>query len=259
MPDNVQKYLEDAGFNLVALPRANLKPMQLFAREGGSLGYIGHVDDLLKPGEYPKPEIETDIEVPDELRGNNGKTLKSKGSFKFLEKVLVAVGLKGGGVDVSLERQKKLGYEFLDPTLDEVGKIRLDNYLNKASLLNENSNYAVDLKNSKLFITTRTLKSGGLVITNAGDLNVDAALALPNVKDIISADLQFQHSNTKALEIRYKGNTKLVFAVQAMRIFYNKENKTFSMKDAMHEAVRSDGFGQLYPNESAVDIGNGKA
>jgi len=255
MPDNVQKYLEDAGFNLVALPRANLKPLQLFAREGGSLGYVGHIDDLFKPGDRPKPEVEADIDIPDELRGNNGKTLKSKGSFKFLEKVLVAVGLKGGGVDVSLERQKNLGYEFLDPTLDEVGKIRLDAYLNNASLLDDNSNYAAELRNNNLYITTRTMKSGGIVITNAGDLNVDAALALPNVNNIVSADLQFKHGNTKALEIRYKGNAKLVFALQTMRIFYNKDNKTFSMKDATHEAVRNDGYGQFYPNESAVDIG----
>lgn len=253
MTHSFQKYLEDAGFNLVKLPKDDLTPLQLLSREKAGLERIGNIDDLFIRGDYPKPPIHYNVSVPDELKGANDSLVKAKAGLKFLDKFLEFLGIKGGGANASLEDQENLNFEFIDPELDEVLKLKLDSYINNAKILDTSKTYVERLKEGNIYVITQVIKSKGILITSGKENKVDVDMALPEVKNAISGEFQISRSNNKNLEVRYNGPKKLVFAVQAARLIYHKDG-SFRLKSSQGETVRHDGFAEYYSGEELLEL-----
>ncbi len=254
MADSFKKYLEDAGFNLVKIPRANLAPLQLLSREKGKLERIGDIDDMFLKGDYPKPFVEYGVAVPSELRGGSDTLVKARLGAKFLSFFLKFIHGEDAAVNVGGEHQAELNYELIQPEIDEVFKIKVDAFLNHAGIIQEKGTYHERLFNGDVFIITQVLKSNGILVSGLKGNQAGLGASIPEVNQLASIDFEVHCKSGKTLEIKHKSDTKLVFAVQAAQIQYHKDSNSFRLRAAQGQTVRDESFARFYKTDDLMDI-----
>src|SRR5262249_52769234 len=142
------------GYNVVRLPKADIRPLQILVRRGRELDRLGELTTLLRVGtNVPVPPIEQDVPAAS-ISGQRTSDLKLGIGLSVLGNVLAAMGGSKLRLDVEYKQARTVAFEFPDVLEDKVEVAKLDQYLADADV-DPFSRYVAELlEASELYVTT---------------------------------------------------------------------------------------------------------
>ncbi len=232
--------LKAQGYNVVRLPRADIKPLQVLARTRTNLDALGPLSDVL--GGDGLPAIRLD-EPSAPVSGNKSRTnaVNAKVGVGFLGSIIQALGGKTAGLDAKYERAGTVTFEFLEVTRDSVDITKLDPFLGRGKL-DPNSAFARKLlEGDGLYILTATLKSRKIKVDTTDTSNSSVGVDVPAIQGIVGANLEVTSKAQDGSSIVFDGKDQppLVFAFQAVRVRWRDgKYETLELVDAGSVAMR---------------------
>ncbi len=219
----LENLLADYGYNIVALPKADIKPLMLLAVEGDAVASLGNsLTDLFDIDETPPPQLFKDVETSD-LTGSTAVSYEAGGGLSVLDWLLDK--LKMGKLEgkVNFDNNKVLTIKYEKVLEDKINLLDLDNFMS-GSLPSKNkfNTYKTRLENSELYVINSVLKSNAFSVT-IEDKNGSTAEVAATVKGILNANANFTSNKDNTLTIKNENENPLVFAFKSQRILYDKK------------------------------------
>jgi hypothetical protein len=239
MAQALQNLLTDYGYNLVALPKADLQPLGLLFKRPDGLGSVDStLLKLFTIADAAPPMIRRDGVVPD-LKGSALVTFDAKAGVNLLQSLLGHLGLgkASAKLDLNTNHTVTVGYENI--TEDKTDLLELDSYISGSDPDKVQFNTFKDkLENSELYVINAVLKSSTFSIKvedkSGQRVNLDAA-----VKGMLDAKVDVSHRDKNFMTIKHKG-APLVFAFKAQRIMYDRK-KWWSSQEARFRIIDQQG------------------
>lgn len=251
----IKNLLKEHGYSLVALPKADISPLQLLSKETGYVSFLGGtVQTLFTADEAGVPHVERDAEV-NSIQGETSLSFDLEGGISFLENIFKVIGInhtyKLGSLkgSTNLKNADSVVFSFSNPKEDRIDLLGLDKFLN-GSIPQEKAfkSYVKRLKESDLYVISAVLKSTDFSIevfdSNATYVDISA-----DVKSIVDVDGKVSRDRDSEYKIQYKGDKPFVFALKAVQVlydkpkwfeFWNKEEAYFRIKNQESLVVRGD-------------------
>jgi len=213
-------YLKQFGYNAIRLPKADVKPLQVLARDGKDLNRLGEVNSLLVAGKsIPLPTLRENT-LAANISGQRTGNLSVGVGLSILGSVLGAMGGSKLGLDSKYQHAKTTSFEFQDVYEDKIEIIELDKYLGNADV-NPFSRYVAELLEAdELFVTTATIKSTKFTIEAKKSDGAALELAIPEIQGIVGGNVKVSGSASVASTICYESSIPLAFGFQAVRLYY---------------------------------------
>jgi hypothetical protein len=151
--------LKSFGYQPVWLPKASVAPLQILAREGSDLSWLGAIETILVPGAAaPVPTVKKDQKAAN-ISGRSTGAFNLGVGLTILGRCIGAMGGSKLGLDVQYKQAKSMVFEFSEVWEDSIEVLKLDQYL-KGADINPLSDYAVRLLEAdELHATTATIKA----------------------------------------------------------------------------------------------------
>jgi hypothetical protein len=224
--DTFLTYLKSFGYLVVRLPRADIKPLQVLAGNGSDLSNIGDLASLLIAGtNIPLPLIKEN-QLTASISGQRTSDLSLGVGLSILGSVIGAMGGSKLGLDVKYEQAKTAAFEFQDVYEDKVEVIKLDQYLAEADV-NPFSRYVAELLEAdELCVTTSTIKSNKFTVEAKKSDDSALDVSIPEIQDIVGGNVKVSGSSQTTSKVTYESQVPLVFAFQAVRLFYDQGRYT---------------------------------
>lgn len=223
MSNKIQNYLNEYGFIPVAAPMAGIAVLDVLLQDPDEAFHRakGKVHELfIGANPNSQPFYTQNNMVVGELSGSFSLNIKGKASIGFLEKLISSIGISLG-FKLKLEQDEELIFLFERPVQDEITSvIKLDEYLNQAKIID--GSFGQKLQNDEIFVITALVKSSKFAIGIVNKTELDSALKLPTIKDLIESELTLSKDRSIKRVVQYKGNQQLVFGVQAVQIIFER-------------------------------------
>jgi hypothetical protein len=213
----------EKGYNVVAMPKATLAPLQLLAKEGKDLSALGNeIADLFDEDREMMPAI-YENEPLEELQGQSQLIFQADSGFQLLKNLLAQLNLGKLEAKAEFKDSDTLVFSFHHAKEDGIKKfLDLDNYISGGIPKVEHfKTYKQKLEKSELFVITSVLKCKEFSI-KVLDQNNQNASATFEVQGGTSANASIKREQDSSLHISYQGDKDLVFAFKAVQIFYDK-------------------------------------
>jgi hypothetical protein len=220
--------LKHLNYNVVRLPRVNIRPLQILEKRGNDLVIIGDVPDLFIPGDKPLPEVTPDQPSID-LSGSRSRELELSVGLTLLGGILGAMTGSNLKLNAGFKNAKSVVFEFdnvLATTLDK--QINLMKFI-AAARIDESAPPAARLaKNSQIFIITDTIKSRKFTVEAFKSGGVEADVDVPVIKSVASGTGKVTVKGESKAKVSFEGEAPLVFGFKAVRVeFENGKLKNF--------------------------------
>lgn len=244
----MKQFLEDKGYNVVALPKTSIKPLMLLEKNGKELSNLGNkVEKLFEEDEAPLPVVELNETVPD-LEGQSELTFGGKAGFVFLSGLLSKWNLGNAYSKAEFSDTDKVVFSFKNVLEDRVsGMLDLDAFIaGSIPKVDKFRSMKKRLEGSKLFIITATLKCNefSIKVVDKNNKNISGSLKVDNAA---ATTAEIKHDEDTSLNIKYKGDENMVIGVKAVQIlcenrgFFSRGcNKGFSIKSQVGMVVKSE-------------------
>jgi hypothetical protein len=219
--DPYLKELRARGYNVVRLPKADIRPLQLLAKRGDALDRIGELGTVLPAGSIAPPPLKEDTPVAS-LSGVHSGELSLGVGLSILGTIIGAMGGSKLGLDVAYKNAKSVTFEFLDVLEDRVEVARLDQYLAAADVSPFSSYVAKMLDADQLHVTTATIKSNRISVESKGTGATGVDVSVPEIKGVVGGNVKVGGGSDKTSKVTFEGTVPLVFGFQAVRLFYEK-------------------------------------
>jgi hypothetical protein len=218
--------LKSSGYCVVRLPKADITPLQILVRQGNNLERLGELATLLVAGSnIAMPEISQDV-VASNIIGQQTGDLKIGVGLSLLGNILGAMGGSKLGLDVKYQQAKSAAFEFHEVLEDRVEVARLDQYLADADVSPFSRYVATLLEADEIYITTAVIKSRVFTLEAKKSDGTQLSLSVPELQQVVGANVEVGTHNSVASKITYKGATPLAFGFQAVRVYYDDETYT---------------------------------
>lgn len=224
----IKNLLKEHGYSLVALPKADIAPLELLSKETGYVSFLnGTVQTLFTADEAGVPTIQRNGEVSD-IQGETSLSLDLEGGLSFLENIFKVIGInpayKLGSLkgSTNLKNADSVVFSFSNLKEDKIDLLALDKFLN-GSIPKENEfkNAFYKLKKNDLYVISSVLKSTDFSIevfdSNATYVDISA-----EVKSIVDVNGKVSRDKDSEYKIHYKGDKPFVFALKAVQVLYDK-------------------------------------
>jgi hypothetical protein len=213
--------LKQYGYNVVRLPRADIRPLQILARRKTDLETYGSLATTLDPAATGVPTIAENVAVAN-IAGKQVRTgaIGAKLGVSMLGGVVSAMGGSPVGMDASYEQASTVEFEFQDVTEDSIEIAALDLYLSAAKVNPNARAVAQLLENDAICVITRTLKARTLKVDAKDSSNRALALDADKIQNIVGAKVKVSGGSDSTSGVTFQGNTPLVFAFQAVQLVY---------------------------------------
>ncbi len=238
-----KNFLQQFGYNLVKLPKPDIYPLQILAKQDNENVYkIGNINDFFMQGdEVAKPAIEKDKTIPNLIEGTYALNLDFKTKLNLLN--LWKSVFNGANFQAQIKNNDRLVFSYLNGKITEVNSLaNLNAYINDAHINDKKlSTYREELENNELFIITSVLYSNSFSIEliDSNDLNAKADISDSN--QVVEIETGLQRKKEKNDKISYKSeDTSLVVGFQAVKLIYNK--KFWSNKKANYKIKSVEGI-----------------
>ena len=220
--DPYLKELRSKGYNVVRLPKADIRPLQLLAKRGDALDRIGELATVLPPGgPVPLPPVKLDGQVAS-LSGQRSGDLSLGIGLSILGTVIGAMGGSKLGLDLTYKNAKSVTFEFQDVLEDRIEIAALDQYLAVADVSPFSSYVTKLLEADQLYVTTATVKSNKIAVEAKGSGNTGVDVSVPEIKGVVGGNVKVGSSSERSSKVTFEGSVPLVFGFQAVRLFYEK-------------------------------------
>lgn len=214
-------YLKAVGYNTIRLPRANIRPLQLLARSGKELVWMGDATDVFVPGAgVQPPPIESDVPAANVSGQQTGEMSIGVG-LSILGNVIGAMGGSKLGLDAAYSSAKSAVFEFTDVLSDSVSVARLDQFLGGSDVSPNSVSVGQMLDADDVYIVTGTIKSRTVVVEGRRSGGVAVTVDVPVVQQIVGGNVKVGTAGGASTRLVYEGRVPLVFGFQAVRLYYD--------------------------------------
>lgn len=219
-------YLKSFGYNMIRLPKADVKPLQVLARQGNDLNRLGDLAMLLVAGSnIPLPSVSENTRAAN-ISGQRTSDLSIGVGLSIMASIIGAMGGSKLGLDTKYQQAKTAAFEFQDVYEDKIEIVRLDQYLADADV-SPFSRYVVELLEAdELFVTTATIKSTKFTVEAKQSNGAALDVSVPEIQNIVGGNVKVSGAATVTSKVTYESSVPLVFGFQAVRLFYDQGRYT---------------------------------
>ena len=215
--DDSTNYLKGLGYNVVRLPREDIKPLQLLGVQNNQTLQLGGLDQLVLPATSPLPAITPDAKAS----AVNGQRSSELAAGFGLNVLAAIIGGLGGDASVKAEYKaaNSITFEFADVTGDSIVPLDVGGYLRHARV--DSGNKIVEqyvLGNGRLYLVTRTLKSKKFRVEARDFRGVSVGLDVPVLQQVVGVNVKVSIEATHTSMVTYEGSTPLVFGFQCLDV-----------------------------------------
>jgi hypothetical protein len=235
-------YLKQFGYCVVRLPKADVRPLQIYSKKGNTLDRLGHLTTLFQTGNnIPLPQVIENTLAAD-ISGRRTSDLNIGLGISILEGVLSSMGGQSFDLQMRYKRAETLTFLFHDVLEDKIELAELDQYLVDADI-NPFSNYVAQLLDADdVYVTTDIIKSQKFTVEAKRSDGTSLDLSIPEIQDIVGGKVQVSGKVGETSKLTFEGNIPLVFGFKAVQLFYDQGEYT-----------------TLEPAESGVSMRRGEA
>jgi hypothetical protein len=215
--DPLVNALKSYGYNLVKLPKADIKPLYLLGKDGKDLTYFGQISQLLTGHENaPVPPIQENIKVVN-ISVSKSHNIDSGIGLAVMGNFLSSMGGSAADLKTQYSKAGGLSFEYSDVLEDRIDKIVLDQFLAKAKIT---SSPLVDvmLEKDQIYIVTSTLKSNKFTVEAVDNSNAKLEVDVKSLQDSVGSNIKV--SEQTSTKITFEGAEYLVFGFQAVQLLY---------------------------------------
>jgi hypothetical protein len=212
--------LHGFGYNVIRLPRADVRPLQLLAKDGDGLNRIGELTTVLRAGpNVPLPKVAQNTRMAAVSGGRSGDLSLGIG-VSVLGSVIGAMGGSKLGLDLKYQNAKSVTFEFPDVLEDRVEIALLDQFLADADVSPFAAHVGQLLDADHLFVTTAVLKTTKITVEARRSNDAGLDVSVPEIQKVVGGNVKVGGKAEVTSKVTYEGSVPLVFGFQAVRLFY---------------------------------------
>lgn len=219
----LKNMLKEQGYEMIALPKEGLKPLQLLLKSGNELReYGGSLLDLFEPDEAGLPVKKR---TTSGFSGQKVLATDASTGVDFLKQLFQALGLRDSVIEgqLTIGKHHNLSFSFQNIEEERVPLIGLDNFIRGAIPKKAGFQASVErLKSSELYIITHILKSDTFSIDFSSDRGVDGELK-GALEKLAKLEAKITHSKDNQISLAVPEGKELAFAFRAVRILFNRK------------------------------------
>jgi hypothetical protein len=243
-PDPFLNMLADIGFLPVRLPRPDLAPLLLLEVSGKDLNPLGDVGTVMTPGDVPLPPLKPDATTAGSIQGSRTSRISFNIGTDLLTQLISAMAGTSLNIKAGYAKAATLRFEFSDVLVNRIDITQLDGFLSRAAIRPEMQHVNRLLKDGKVSVVTATLKSGKFLVAAQDEDGVDIPVEVPVIQNAVLGNITVQTEGASDLKVAYEGTKPVVFAIQAVRLFFDDAGRytMFKPLKAGSGAVRKPGI-----------------
>lgn len=220
--DRTLDYLQGFGYNVIRLPKADVKPLQLYAVNGGSLDRLGKVTTVFESGRsISLPQVSEGVEAAN-MSGQRTSELDASLGVDLLGSVIGAMGGSELGLELQYKSAKTVVFQFGTVTEDSIEVAAVDQYLTDAEVSPFSTHVSRLLDADDVYITTGVLFATTLIVAITASRSGGAELKVPVIQELVGANVKVSGSATSASTVTYEGRVPLAFGFKAARLIYDE-------------------------------------
>jgi hypothetical protein len=224
--DPLISLLRSFGYNVVRLPKANIKPLQLFGKKNNELYRLGELAVVFKSrGNAPLPSIMENASTAN-ISGQRSGDLSAGLGLSMLGGVISSLGGSTSGLDSKYQQANSIAFQYEDVLEDSVDGAALDQFLSDADINPFSKTVDALLESDQVYVTTATIKSRKFTIFPKTAKGTDIALQIPPIQGVVGSNVKVSSQGQNSSAITFEGSTPLVFGFQAVQLFYDKGHYT---------------------------------
>lgn len=249
MAKAIKNLLADYGYNIVALPKAGIRPLQLLYRNGDSLGSLdSSLYKFFTTGDKAPPELQMDNETAS-IEGATAVKFDAKAGVSVLDWLLDKLNMGKLAGKLALDAGHTVTISYQQVREDKVDLLDLDNYISESQPSKTQFNsYRKMLENSELYVINAVLKSTAitLAVTDSNGQHLDMEAT---VKGIVDASVDVTRNKNNSISLTHAGAEPVVFGFKAQQIiyepsswwqFWKKEEARFRIRDQQGEVLKGE-------------------
>lgn len=219
----LKNLLTDYGYNLVALPKTDLTPLQLLFKTTNGLGSVNStITKLFEADECAPPQLLPDAQVAD-ITGSAAITYDAQTGINVLESLLQKLNLGKANTKASVDGNHNITISYQNVIESKVDLLDLDKFITGSEPnVSEFGSFREKLEHSELYVINAVLKSSSFTVTmtdkDGQKVNVSAA-----VKGIIDVSADVSRSKDNAITLSNPAGVTVVFGFKAQRILYDEK------------------------------------
>lgn len=244
--------LKSKGYNVVQLPRADLRPTQLLVEKSKRLQRLGELLSVFDAAadSSPAPPVSADRPGPN-IAGTQSADLEVDLGLSLLRGIISALGGSTLGMDAAFARAATVQFEF-SSTLENNSELALIDRFLAASQVNPHARAVAEmLEQNQVYVVTSTLKAQRIDVAAKDSNKQSLGLNLPAIQDAIGANVKIAAAAASGSTVSFEGAVPLVFGFQAVRLIFEQGRyRTMRLVDAggvVAEAVRRNGAAEGEP------------
>jgi hypothetical protein len=214
--------LKTIGYNVVQLPRIDLRPGQLLMASGKRLQRLGELGSVFTrdPGDPPPPTMSVDRPGP-AIAITKSAAMDAGVGLNILGGLISALGGSTLGLNLAYAKAKRIEMEYSGTLENNVEVALLDQFLAGASV-NQFSKAAKQmLEKDMVYVVTSTLKAATLNVTATDSKKNSIGIDVPVLSNAIGGNLKVASSGEGSTKLTFKGGTPLVFGFQAIQLVFD--------------------------------------
>jgi hypothetical protein len=220
--DPLLTYLKETGYNAIRLPKADVRPLQVYSRTGKDLERLGELSSLMVTGNNVQtPTIKADVPAAG-VAGQRTSDLSFGVGLSILGTILGAMGGSKLGLEAKYQQAKYVAFEFPEVLADSIELVALDQYFGDADVNPFSVHVARMLESDELYVTTATIKATKFAVEAKKSATVGLQIDVPVIQEVVGGNVKVSASAGATSKLTYQGNVPLVFGFQAVRLFYDQ-------------------------------------
>lgn len=229
-------YLKSYGYNPIRMPRANIRPLQLLAKEGKELSFLGNITEVFT-GDAAIPPIADDNPAA-EISGKRTGELNIGVAVSLLGNVIGALGGSKLGLEVAYKKARTATFEFPEVLEDRVSVARLDQYLAQSDVNPNSVAIGKMLDADDVYVTTSCIKSKKFTLAASSESGTSVNVDVPVIQEVVGGSVKISQSSNETGKVTFEGRIAIVFGFQAVRLYFDNGRYT-ALKPATSIAARS--------------------
>ncbi len=234
--DPFQDLMKRIGYLPVRMPRAGLEPLEMIACRGNQLNLLGQMEEALEEGAAGKPPAVNDIQTAATVQQTHTAQMERGAGLSILGNILGAITGNRCDISTGFEQAATMSMEFAGVTIDRVEIVKLDRYLSRAAIHPDSRAIRERLMRGECGVITAVMRCARYVVSAHRAGGARLSLDVPLLARLAGGAARVSAVTGDASKVAYEGPVPLVFGVQAVRLFYDRQGR-FTAFDPMTAGV----------------------
>lgn len=216
--DPILKMLKDFSYNVIRLPRTNVRPLQILEKQGNDLVALGEITDLFQAGSAAVPVVGPD-EQAGFINGKRTRDLDLNVGLTLLGGIIGAMTGTQANVSAAYKKASALVFEFNDVKVNQVNQIAVNKFLAGAKVdAAAGSGLIKALNEDRLYVITSTIKSKKFTTEAVQSSGTTVGVDVPIIQAAVGGSVGIKTGGANNSKVTYSGRKPLVFGFQAARM-----------------------------------------